>query len=142
MTGWQLAFVVATAAHLGFQLTVTFVVYPAFVGTPEAEWQRVHGGHTRRITPLVVVIYGALGVTGAAVLFTARSAATIVGCAAALVAVGLTLTLAGPTHAQLARGRNDALIRRLLLADRGRTVAALVASAAAVAAAAASMPLQ
>src|SRR3712207_7268377 len=41
----------ATAAHLGFQATVTAVVYPALARTPAPQWAAAHRAHSRAITP-------------------------------------------------------------------------------------------
>jgi hypothetical protein len=137
--GWTTALLAATAAHAGFQATVTVLVYPALARLPDGGWARGHGAHTRAITPLVVVVYGALLVACAGAAVSAlRSAdagvaavAVWVSVAATAVVLVLTATLAGPTHSRLASGRTEALVHRLLLADRGRLVGALVALVAA-----------
>jgi hypothetical protein len=53
---WLLA---AAALHAGFQLTVTAIVYPALASTPVDDWAEAHDRHSRRITPVVAVVYGA-----------------------------------------------------------------------------------
>ena len=54
------AFALAAALHAGFQVTVTVLVYPALAGRSAAEWSAAHTRHSRAITPVVAVVYGAL----------------------------------------------------------------------------------
>ena len=75
-----IALLVATAVHLGFQLTISVVAYPALLATPDPEWRAAHAAHGRRITPLVAVVYGALVVTAVGALLTARSASVVGPC--------------------------------------------------------------
>jgi hypothetical protein len=131
LTAWSVALVVAAAAHLGFQLTVTLVVYPALAATPADAWADAHAAHSRRIAPLVGVLYAGVLVTAAGALLTTPTPATVVAAAAGAVAIGLTATRAGPLHVRLGRGREDGLLHSLLRVDRLRTLAALVALAAA-----------
>jgi hypothetical protein len=129
------ALLVATAVHLGFQLTITVVAYPALVATPDAQWRAAHAAHGRRITPLVAVVYGALVITAVGALVTAPSPAVLVAASACAVAVLSTAAVAAPTHGRLGEGRTAELVRRLRSADLVRTAAAAVAVLAAVAAA-------
>ncbi|GAA0306527.1 hypothetical protein GCM10009528_24720 [Kineococcus aurantiacus] len=46
--------------HADFQATITLVAYPALVAAPAASWGQVHAAHSRRITPLVAVVHGAV----------------------------------------------------------------------------------
>jgi hypothetical protein len=139
--------VAATALHLGFQLVVTALVYPALLA-PEAardddgvravaRWRLAHERHRRRITPVVGLVYGLLGLADGWVLVAGpRSAPALVSVAAAAVVVLVTATTAGPAHGALAsRGRSEALVRRLRRADAVRLVGAAVAAVAAVVAA-------
>lgn len=137
--GWTTALLAATGVHAGFQATVTVLVYPALARLPEDAWARGHAAHTRAITPLVAVVYGALLVACAGAAISAlRSAdgaesfAVWVAVAASAAVLALTATLAAPTHSRLASGRTEPLLRRLLLADRARLAGALVALAAAL----------
>lgn len=137
--------VAATALHLGFQLVVTALVYPALLagggeqddGGRAGAWSRAHEAHRRRITPVVALVYGLLALACAAVLLTGqRSAAALVSVAAVVVVVLVTATAAGPAHGRLAAGgRSELLVRRLRRADAVRLVGAAVAAVAAVAAA-------
>lgn len=122
----------AAAAHLGFQLTVTLVVYPALAATPAEAWAQAHLAHSRRIAPLVGVLYAGLLGTAAGALLTAPSPGTVVAAAATTAAIGLTATVAGPLHVRLGRGREEGRLRSLLRIDRVRTFAALVALGAAI----------
>jgi hypothetical protein len=131
MTAWGAALLVATAAHAGFQLAVTLVVYPALAATLPEHWATTHTTHSRRI-PLVGVLYAGLLVAAAGALVTGPNQATVVAAVAALLAIGLTATVAGPLHVRLGRGRDERLLHRLRRVDRMRTVAAVVALVAAV----------
>ena len=128
------ALLAATTLHLGFQLTVTVLVYPALTRVPADSWSAAHDAHSRAIVPLVVLTYGALLATGAWALLT-----TPVGTGLLLAALGTAATfattafVAAPTHARLGReGRTDHAIRRLLAADKVRAAGALLATAGAL----------
>ncbi len=132
----MIGLLVATAVHLGFQLTITVVAYPALLDTPEDEWTGAHTAHGRRIVPLVAVIYAALIITVLAALITDPSPAVIVAASGCAVAAVSTAAVAAPTHGRLGHGRTPELVRRLRVADLVRTAAAAVALTAAVLAAA------
>jgi hypothetical protein len=126
-----LALVVASALHLGFQLTVTMVVYPALARVDDAGWTLAHTRHSRGITPLVVLTYGALGLSGVWALLTlpdgsATAVGVVVSVTGALVAGLTTASVAAPLHRRLSHGRDQALVDRLLRADRLRALGALV----------------
>ncbi|GAA0804986.1 hypothetical protein [Spirilliplanes yamanashiensis] len=125
------ALLVAAAVHLGFQLTVTVVVYPALARVPAASWAAAHRAHTRAITPLVAVVYGGLGVAGGWAVLAGPGGWTLVALAGAAVAVLVTAVAAGPAHGRLGAGHDVQRIGRLLRADRVRAVAAVVAFAGA-----------
>jgi hypothetical protein len=121
----------ATALHLGFQLTVTLVVYPALARAES--WERAHAAHTRAITPLVVAVYAALVGSSAWVLVERETGGWVtVGIAGAGVSLLVTALVAGPAHGRLSSGREPGLLRRLLVADLVRTAAASVAAVAAL----------
>jgi hypothetical protein len=124
------SFLGATALHLGFQLTVTLVVYPALARAES--WERAHAAHTRAITPLVVAVYAALVGSSAWVLVERETGGWVtVGIAGAGVSLLVTALVAGPAHGRLSSGRDPKLLRRLVVADLVRTAAALVAVVAA-----------
>jgi hypothetical protein len=127
----EIAFLATTAAHLGFQVTVTAVVYPALARVPAGQWASAHDAHSRAITPVVTVVYGALLVTGGWALWSAPNAWTWVAVAATAAAMLVTAVAAAPAHGRLAGGHDPDRIRRLLRADRLRAVAAAVALVAA-----------
>ncbi|MEU8615032.1 hypothetical protein AB0C29_44310 [Actinoplanes sp. NPDC048791] len=127
----MLILLAAAALHLGFQLTVSLVVYPALADAPESAWREIHDAHSRRITPVVVVVYGLLVVACGWAVLAGPDAWTIVSVAAAAVAGLLTAFGAAPTHGRLGRGWSRELVHRLLLIDRGRAVAAVVCAVAA-----------
>lgn len=127
-----IALLVATAVHLGFQLTITVVAYPALLATSDAEWTAAHAAHGRRITPLVALVYGALVLTSLGALVREPSPGVVVAAFACAVAALSTAAVAAPTHGRLGEGRSLGLVRRLQAADLVRTAAATVAVAAAV----------
>ncbi|RYC11521.1 hypothetical protein [Nocardioides zhouii] len=117
-------------AHLGFQLTVDLVVYPALGDVTHDRWAVAHERHSRRVTPVVAAIYPPL------VLLLVWSAVelptevgTWVAVAGGLLAVVTTAAVAAPTHGRLSSATADersALLRRLDRADRVRSLGALV----------------
>ena len=121
----------AAAIHLGFQLTVSLVVYPALADAPEDRWDRTHDAHSRRITPVVIVVYGLLVAACAWAVLDGPDFWTTVSVAAAAVAGLLTAFGAAPVHGRLGKGRSRALLGRLLRIDRGRTAAAVLCAVAA-----------
>lgn len=124
------------AAHLGFQLTVDLVVYPALGDVPPDAWSAAHERHSRRITPVVAAIYPPLvGVLGWAVLDDPGSPGSWLALAGGTLAVVTTAAVAAPTHGRLSSAEPDArpgLVRRLDRADRIRTVGALACVAGAI----------
>ena len=129
-----LALIVTTALHLGFQLVVTVLVYPALADVPETSWRQHHDRHSRRITPLVVVVYGSLALACGWVLGSGPTVTEVIAVGACAMAGGLTAVVAAPAHGRLARRHDPAALRKLLRADQLRLVAAVVALACAVSA--------
>ena len=124
------------AAHLGFQLTVDLVVYPALGDVPAGAWDQAHDRHSRRIVPLVAALYPPLVLLiGWAVVVEPRDAGTWVALVGGLASVGTTAAVAAPTHGRLtsaSSGDRPALMRRLDRADRVRSVGAVVCVAGAL----------
>ena len=133
------ALVAATALHLGFQLVVTVLVYPALARVPADRWPVEHTQHSRRITPVVGVVYGLLLVAGASVLVAGATADQVGSLLAAAAAMVVTAVVAAPLHSRLGRldsatsGPDPGLMRRLLVADRVRTALAVLAALLALA---------
>jgi hypothetical protein len=122
-----------SALHAGFQSVVTVVVYPALRDLPPERWAEGHAAHSRRITSLVVPLYAAV-VAACGWVLVAGPVSWPVGLAVAgnAAALAVTALVAAPTHSRLGRvGPEPALLARLLLADRGRLVATLLALVAA-----------
>lgn len=130
---WEKALVAATAAHAGFQLTVSTVVYPALGRVPPSAWAAAHTQHARRITPVVALVYGAVLVASAGRLATRPVGPALVSFAASAGALATTAFEAGPLHGRLSAGRDPELFGRLVRADRRRTAFALTALASALA---------
>jgi hypothetical protein len=127
----------AAALHLGFQATVTGVVYPALAEVPSERWPSAHAAHTRRITTVVAPVYAVLGAACArALLAGPRTPSIVVAVGGAATAALSTALVAAPTHRRLARdGRDAVLLATLRRSDRVRLLGATVAAAAALAAA-------
>ncbi len=127
MDRWQAALLAATALHAGFQLTVTGLVYPALVRVDAGSWQVEHARHSRRIVPLVVVVYAAALVACTGVLLRGASYADWLAVAGTAVALLTTALVAAPLHGRLTPGPDPVLLRHLLAADRVRAVGSVVA---------------
>lgn len=124
----------ATTLHLGFQLTVTTVVYPALASVDSQRWVASHEAHGKAITPVVALTYGLLLVACAISLVTMPTAlGAWLAASGAALAMGSTAFVAAPTHGKLTAGPEPFLIRRLLMADRVRLLGALTAVGGAVA---------
>jgi hypothetical protein len=133
----DVALALATAVHAGFQVTVTVLVYPALVEVGDERWRESHERHSRRISPLVGVVYLGLLVAGGAALLADPGPWTWAALALTAGAVLVTAAWAAPTHAALGRSastaRDRALRRsRLVRADRVRCSLAVLGAAAAV----------
>ena len=127
--------VAATALHAGFQLVVTALVYPALADTSAAEWPVRHAAHTRRITPVVVLVYGSVIVALVLVALDGLDLARGLVLAASVTGFALTAFVAAPAHGRLGRGWDERVMHRLVVADRLRLLVAVVAAVAAVVAA-------
>ena len=127
---------VAAAAHLGFQLTVDLVVYPALSEVPPRAWARAHAAHSRRIAPLVGLVYVPLVPLLGWVLVTEPGRLGVwLAVAGGLVSVGTTALVAAPVHGRLAAagpGARPALLRRIARADRVRTAGAVICAVGAL----------
>ncbi|GAA3342872.1 hypothetical protein GCM10020358_39460 [Amorphoplanes nipponensis] len=121
----------ASALHLGFQLTVSLVVYPALADLDEGRWAAAHDAHSRRITPVVVLVYALLVVACGWAVLAGPDGWTIVALVAAATAGLLTAFGAAPAHGRLGRSWSRPLLHRLLHIDRARAVAAAVCAVAA-----------
>jgi hypothetical protein len=128
------ALLLVAAAHLGFQLTVSLVVYPALRDVDDEAWPVAHERHARRIAPLVGAIYVPLVLVLA---WTAAREPQAVGTWLALVGGALsvvtTAAIAAPLHGRLGGAtERPELLRDLSRADRIRTVGAVVCVVGAV----------
>ena len=103
-------------------------------------WSRAHAAHSRRIGPLVAVVYPGLALALAGRLRAAPDVPTLLaaGCSAGVVI--LTAAVAAPLHGRLGPEPEPVLVRRLLVADRGRSAFAVGALAAALAGAGRAAP--
>ena len=125
----------AAAAHAGFQLTVTVLVYPQLARVAPEAWEQTHARHSRLILPLVALTYAGLLAAGVWSLVSGPGVLEVAAVVAAAGCVVVTGTLAAPVHGRLDHP-DPALLRRLLRVDRARAalaVAALVLAGAALA---------
>lgn len=126
----------ASAVHLGFQLTVDLVVYPALVDVPPARWSSAHERHSRRMVPLVALVYVPLVVLLAWVAVAEPGAGgTWLALLGGLLAVLSTAAVAAPLHGRLStvpEVERPAMLRTLMSVDRVRTAGALLCAAGAV----------
>ncbi len=129
---WQILLLVATALHVGFQVTLSVVVYPALVQIPPASWRTAHGNYWLRVVPLIALVYVLAALACAGVLFTGATASAWVASVATTTTIGLTVLAAIPLHRRLELAPDVALLRRLTILDRVRTAVALVALVGAV----------
>lgn len=133
MSGWTVSLVAATGLHAGFQATVTVLVYPALARVRAEDWAEAHDTHSRRITPLVAVVYAsAVAASAGSAWRSPGSAGVRVAALGTAGAVLVTAAAAAPTHGRLARGRTPQLVTRLLVADRVRLGFAVLAFAGAI----------
>jgi hypothetical protein len=122
------------AAHLGFQLTVSLVVYPALREVDDGAWPVAHERHARRIAPLVGAIYVPLVLVLAWTAATEpRAAGTWLALVGGALSVVTTTVIAAPLHGRLGgAAERPQLLRDLSRADRIRTVGAAACVAGAV----------
>ena len=131
MSTAQIALLAATAVHAGFQTTVTLLVYPALARMPAEQWADAHRRHSRTITPLVAVVYGALLLsTGCAVITETRWWTLVT--ATAVGATFVTTGFAARLHGRLEAGHDRERLATLLRVDRIRAVTAVTALATAL----------
>ena len=105
---------------------MTAVVYPALASAPNNDWAEAHARHSRRIGPVVTLVYGAAVVACALAATAEPSPGTWVALAATAVAIVVTAAVATPLHGRLDT-RDPTLLARLLAADRVRCVSAYLA---------------
>ncbi|MCY4728382.1 DUF1772 domain-containing protein [Nocardioides sp. STR2] len=116
------------AAHLGFQLTVSLVVYPALREVDADAWPVAHERHSRRIAPLVGALYVPLVlVLAAAAVAQPDASGTWLALVGGAVSVVTTAAIAAPLHGRLGTAaERTELLRALGQADVIRTVGAAV----------------
>jgi hypothetical protein len=138
-SAWPL--VAATGLHAGFQATVSVLVYPALAQVRDQDFPMAHDAHSRRITPLVALVYGGLAVAcGQSLRSEPGSTGVRVAVLGSAGAGLVTAAVAAPTHGRLGRGRTPHLVSRLLVADRMRLACAVLAFGGAIRAAVAEAP--
>ena len=127
------ALLAASAAHVGFQVVVSAVVYPALAEVPGGRWSAAHERHSRRMARVVGPLYVVAAAACLWALLSSPDAWTLVAVAGNGVAALVTADVAAPLHRRLPRPRGHAvLLERLRRVDLVRTASALVATVAAL----------
>jgi hypothetical protein len=123
------ALLAATALHAGFQAVVTVVVYPALAEVPGDRWAVAHAAHSRRITAVVAPVYVAAAAACLWLLLSGPYTLLLMLAITGNALAGLsTALIAAPTHFRLGReGPTPQLMRRLLVIDQVRLLAAVLA---------------
>ncbi|MGA8993625.1 MAG: hypothetical protein WB441_04885, partial [Nocardioidaceae bacterium] len=98
MSSWADLLLAATAVHAGFQAAVTVVAYPTLLRVRPADWPPAHAGHSRRIAPLVAVVYGAVVVAGAGAVLREPSPGVWLAVTASAAVLLVTAAVAAPAH--------------------------------------------
>jgi hypothetical protein len=128
-------YVVAASAYAGFQWLVHLVVYRSYdMVRPEA-FPAFERAHIRRITPIVVVLFGLLLVATATLLAVGRRDVGIAAAVLLAALLGVTTFGAAPAHGRLVQRYDGDVLRRLLRVDAVRTGIATLQLALAVVAA-------
>jgi hypothetical protein len=125
---------VVAGAHLGFQLTVSLVVYPALREVDADAWSVAHERHSRRIAPLVGALYVPLVlVLASAAVAEPEASGTWLALVGGAVSVVTTAAIAAPLHGRLGTAADrPELLRALGQADVIRTIGAAVCVVGAV----------
>ena len=112
------ALLAVSSVHLGFQVVVTVVVYPALADVPGGRWTAAHDRHSRRIALVVGPLYVLVAAACLWALLSSPDAWTLVAVGGNAVAVLLTATMAAPLHGRLSNARRRAvLLTRLRRVD-------------------------
>lgn len=124
MSGLLLIHCAVTWALVGLIWTIQFVHYPLFQQVGGVDFAHYHGCHVQRISWLVGPMM--LLETGTALvllLLGERSGPWLLSLAALLLVWGITAIVMVPLHRTLARGKDRAVIRRLITGNLWRSVA-------------------
>ena len=125
----EVAYLVVAAAYATFQWTVQLLVYRQMPLVAPADFPAYERAHQRRITPIVVVLFGGLVVASGALAIAGPwwggvAAVALTGAILAVTALG-----AVPQHRRLQQGWDAAAHRRLLGWDLVRALAGTAALA-------------
>ena len=127
------AYVVAASAYAGFQWLVHLVVYRSYNLVPPDAFPAFERAHMRRISPLVVVLFGSLVIATVALFVAGRGDVGIAAAVLLAMLLGLTLFGAVPAHRRLVQRYDEQVLRRLLRIDAARAGIATLQLALAVA---------
>ena len=135
---WGQLLLVAAALHVGLELVVRLVVYPALADGSSgsgAPYRRAHERHVRRMSIAVAPVYGLLVVAAVGSVVVTPAPVTVACLGLVLATFAVTGLSAVPAHEAIVAepdpSRRAALHRRLARADRIRLglAAALLALA-------------
>ncbi len=128
---WGQLLLVAAALHVGLELVVHLVVYPALADSSSgtgAPYRRAHERHMRRMSVAVAPVYGLLAVAAVGLVVAAPSVLAVVCLALVVGTFAVTALAAVPAHEAIvtepAPARRADLHRRLARADRVRLLLA------------------
>lgn len=119
----QLCNLAITGALIGLIWTIQLVHYPAFRFVTAAEFVAFERFHTQRISLIVMPLMLAELALGLWLCY--LTAFVWVHCIALLLIIGVWLStffLSVPCHNALAKGKDDRLIRRLVISNWPRTI--------------------
>ncbi|MGJ7441260.1 hypothetical protein [Aquipuribacter sp. MA13-6] len=128
---WGQLLLVAAALHLGLELVVHLVVYPALADVSSSSpvtARRTHEQHVRRMSVAVAPVYGLLVVASVGLVVVAPTPLVVACLALVLATFAVTGLAAVPAHEAIVAepdpARRVLLHRRLARADLARVVLA------------------
>ncbi len=129
---WWQVLLLASGAHVGLELVVHLVVYPALADASAGQTSSARAGHQqhmRRMSVAVAPVYGLLVLSTGAVVVSDPSPLAVAAAAVVVMTLAVTGGFAVPAHEAIVRCPEPAerveLHRRLARADLGRLVLAV-----------------
>jgi hypothetical protein len=130
---WSQLLLAAAGVHVGLELVVHLVVYPALAAASSdspGSARAAHQAHMRRMSVAVAPVYALLAVAAAGLAATAPSPRSFASLGVVLATFAVTALAAVPAHEAIVREPDPAaratLHRRLARADRVRLLLALL----------------
>jgi len=129
---WGQLLLVAAGLHVGLELVVHLVVYPALAdssGGPVTDARRAHQTHMRRMSVAVAPVYGLLAIATVGLVVVDPTPFRLACLGLVVATFAVTALAAVPAHEAIVRepdpAARAALHRRLAHADRGRLLLAV-----------------